>query len=94
MSEILRTLRELGRGVAAGLLRVAVLVFGALAALVAVATGLALAIGLVLGSLLRGRRPLPPKVFVRRPRSGPTRAVAEVIDVPVREVRGSEPPQG
>lgn len=94
MSEILRTLRELGRGVAAGLLRVGVLVFGALAALVALATGLALAVGLVLWALLRGRRPLPPKVFVRRPRSDRAPPPCEVIDVPVREVRGSEPPQG
>lgn len=95
MSGTLQSLRELARGLADGLLRVAVLVFGALAAVVALATGLALALGLILWSLLRGRRPLPPNVFVRRSRASPPVPPAEIVDVQAREVPPSErPPQG
>ncbi|HNT38344.1 MAG TPA: hypothetical protein PKO45_04405 [Rubrivivax sp.] len=87
MSALLQTLREFLRGLAAGLLRVAVLAFGALVALVTLACGLALAGGLLLWSLLRGRRALPPNVFVGRASRPQTPPPAEVVDVQVREVR-------
>lgn len=86
----LQTLRELGRGIADGLMRLGLLVFGVLAALVAVVTGLTLAAGLTLWSLLRGRRPSPPKVFVVRPRAARRAPPAEVIDVQVRELQPGE----
>ncbi len=86
----LQTLRELGRGIADGLMRLGLLVFGVLAALVAVVTGLALAVGLMLWSLLRGRRPSPSKVFVVRPRAARQVPPAEVIDVQARELQPGE----
>jgi hypothetical protein len=86
MSEALASLRRFVRGLAAGVLRVGVLALGALAAVTALVLGLVMAMALVVWALVRGRRALPPNVFVRRGRGARASPAAEVIDVQVREL--------
>lgn len=87
MSDLLRSLRRLVRGLAAGLLRVAALALAALAAVMAIVFGLVMALALLVWALVRGRRALPPNVFVRRGRSPRTSSPApEVVDVQAREL--------
>lgn len=93
MTQPLQALRRLAGGLATGVLRVLLLAFGALAAVMAMAMGLLLATGLVVWALLRGRKPVVRQAFVWPGRAArvPTPDGAEVVDIEAREVPEAPP---
>ena len=87
-------LNRLAAGLVTGVVRVALLAAGAVAALAAMLLGVVLATGLVGWALLRGRKPVVRQAFVWPGRAArvPPQAAAEVVDIEAREVPESAAP--
>lgn len=84
------------QSVAHTLMRVLVVVAGAVLAMLALAMGLLLGLGLMVWALLRGRKPVLQQSF-HWPRRGGMGGggsdVADVVDIEAREVRDTPPPR-